>query len=187
MSVRNALSLLLWYLRQGVQNWFVASLGVADLTLGIFVMPFSLAQEVMGYWVFGDFWCQAHSALDVLLCTASILNITLISLDRYWSITRAVDYIKFRTESSVSVMICVVWMLSFLVSVPPLFYGPWQKPFEPLTAEEIFFTEQEDAMGLAQTVANASVDNVTVVFAHAKCGVSDPYTYLLTYVDVPKY
>ena len=134
-------------------------------------MPFSLAQEVMGYWVFGDFWCQAHSALDVLLCTASILNITLISLDRYWSITRAVDYIKFRTETSVSVMICVVWMLSFFVSVPPLFYGPWQKPFEPLTAEEVYFTEEEDAVGLAKTVANAT-DNVTVVFAHAKCGVS---------------
>ena len=37
-----------------------------------------------------------HSAMDVLLCSASILNICLISLDRYWSITRAVDYIKVR-------------------------------------------------------------------------------------------
>ncbi len=41
---------------QNVQNWFVASLALADLTLGIFVMPFSLAQEVMGYWIFGDVW-----------------------------------------------------------------------------------------------------------------------------------
>ena len=35
-----------------------------------------------------------HSAVDVLLCTASILNICLISLDRYWSITKAVEYIR---------------------------------------------------------------------------------------------
>ena len=41
---------------QNVQNWFVASLALADLTLGAFVMPFSLAQVVMGYWVFGDIW-----------------------------------------------------------------------------------------------------------------------------------
>ena len=27
------------------QNWFVASLAVADLTIGVLVMPFSLAQE----------------------------------------------------------------------------------------------------------------------------------------------
>ena len=35
-----------------------------------------------------------HSAVDVLLCTASILNICLISLDRYWSISKAVEYIR---------------------------------------------------------------------------------------------
>ena len=37
---------------------------------------------------------KMHSAVDVLLCTASILNICLISLDRYWSISRAVEYIR---------------------------------------------------------------------------------------------
>ena len=42
------------------QNWFVASLAVADLTLGLVVMPFSLAQEVMGHWVFGEPWCQGR-------------------------------------------------------------------------------------------------------------------------------
>ena len=43
---------------QCVQNWFVASLAVSDLMLGIVVMPFSLSQEVVGYWLFGGFWCQ---------------------------------------------------------------------------------------------------------------------------------
>lgn len=75
---------------QNVQNWFVASLALADLLLGVFVMPLTLAQEVLGYWIFGDILCQFHSALDVFLCTSSIINICLISLDRYWSITREV-------------------------------------------------------------------------------------------------
>lgn len=78
------------YSLQCVQNWFVASLALADLAIGVLIMPFSLAQEVVGYWLFGEAWCQIYSALDVLLCTASILNITLISLDRYWSITSPV-------------------------------------------------------------------------------------------------
>lgn len=46
------------YTLQCVQNWFVASLAVSDLMLGIVVMPFSLSQEVVGYWLFGGFWCQ---------------------------------------------------------------------------------------------------------------------------------
>ena len=79
------------YSLQCVQNWFVASLALADLAIGVLIMPFSLSQEVVGYWLFGQAWCQIYSALDVLLCTASILNITLISLDRYWSITCAVQ------------------------------------------------------------------------------------------------
>ena len=78
------------YSLQCVQNWFVASLALADLAIGVLIMPFSLSQEVVGYWLFGEAWCQIHQALDVLLCTASILNITLISLDRYWSITSAI-------------------------------------------------------------------------------------------------
>ena len=45
---------------QCVQNWFVASLAVSDLMLGIVVMPFSLSQEVVGYWLFGGFWCQVR-------------------------------------------------------------------------------------------------------------------------------
>ena len=78
------------YSLQCVQNWFVASLALADLAIGVLIMPFSLSQEVVGYWLFGEIWCQIHQALDVLLSTASILNITLISLDRYWSITNAI-------------------------------------------------------------------------------------------------
>jgi len=53
-------------------------------------MPLSLANELMGYWAFGDVLCQLWLSTDVLLCTASILNLCLISLDRYWSITRTI-------------------------------------------------------------------------------------------------
>ncbi|MCL4146358.1 UNVERIFIED_CONTAM: hypothetical protein GTU68_029309 [Idotea baltica] len=83
-------------------------------------MPFSLANLLMGYWVFGELWCELHSAIDVLLSTASINNICLISLDRYWSITHAVDYLKDRTPRKAAIMIVSVWVLSGLVSIPPL-------------------------------------------------------------------
>lgn len=69
-----------------VQNWFIASLAVSDFLVGLIIMPFSLAKEVMGYWIFGRFWCEMHSALDVFLCTASINSLCLISLDRSVSI-----------------------------------------------------------------------------------------------------
>lgn len=105
---------------KNVQNWFIASLAVADFFLGIIVMPFSLANELMGYWIFGDWWCDIHAALDVLLCTASIMNLCLIALDRYWSITQAVDYLKKRTPARAMVMIAFVWIFSGVICIPPL-------------------------------------------------------------------
>ena len=43
-----------------VQNWFIASLAVSDLLLGCVIMPFSLAYELMGYWIFGQVWCEVR-------------------------------------------------------------------------------------------------------------------------------
>ena len=39
--------------------------------------------QLLGYWMFGKIWCDVHGALDVLLSTSSIMNLCLISLDRF--------------------------------------------------------------------------------------------------------
>ncbi|XP_067619576.1 alpha-2 adrenergic receptor isoform X3 [Eurosta solidaginis] len=117
---------------KNIQNWFIASLAVADFFLGLIIMPFSLANELMGYWIFGSWWCDIHSAMDVLLCTASIMNLCLISLDRYWSITKAVDYLKSRTPARAAGMIAFVWTLSALICIPPLLGWKVKMPEGPL-------------------------------------------------------
>lgn len=152
------------YTLQCVQNWFVASLALADLAIGVLIMPFSLSQEVVGYWMFGEDWCQIYAALDILLCTASILNLTVIALDRYWSITRAIDYLNFRTEKTVTAMICLVWFLAALVSMPTLLYPPWKLPFEPPANSEIKLWPEE-------RIYFESL-NVTWKLAHSRCSVS---------------
>lgn len=113
---------------KNIQNWFIASLAVADFSIGLIIMPFSLANELMGYWIFGSFWCDIHSAMDVLLCTASIINLCLISLDRYWSITQAIDYLKKRTPGRAMVMITMVWILSAVICIPPLLGWKVRRP-----------------------------------------------------------
>ncbi len=111
---------------KGLQNWFITSLAVSDLFVGLFIMPLSLANEVMGYWYFGNVLCELWLATDVLLCTASILNLCLISLDRYWSVTRAVSYVKQRTKKRAIVMIVLVWGLAMIICFPPLV--GWKRP-----------------------------------------------------------
>ncbi|XP_033821724.1 alpha-2C adrenergic receptor [Periophthalmus magnuspinnatus] len=102
------------------QNLFLVSLASADILVATLVMPFSLANELMGFWFFGKIWCDIYLALDVLFCTSSIVHLCAISLDRYWSVTQAVEYNLKRTPKRVKCMIVVVWLISAVISFPPL-------------------------------------------------------------------
>uniref|UniRef100_A0A3P8ZGY0 G-protein coupled receptors family 1 profile domain-containing protein n=2 Tax=Esox lucius TaxID=8010 RepID=A0A3P8ZGY0_ESOLU len=102
------------------QNLFLVSLASADILVATLVIPFSLANEIMGYWYFGSTWCAFYLALDVLFCTSSIVHLCAISLDRYWSVTKAVRYNLKRTPKRIKCMIAVVWVISAVISFPPL-------------------------------------------------------------------
>ncbi|NWX21572.1 ADA2C protein, partial [Aegotheles bennettii] len=107
------------------QNLFLVSLASADILVAVLVLPFSLANEVMGYWYFGGLWCSLYLALDVLLCTASIGHLCAISLDRYWAVTRASRLNLRRSPGQVKGMIGAVWVAAALVALPPLL---WAQP-----------------------------------------------------------
>ncbi|NWH78431.1 ADRA2 protein, partial [Piaya cayana] len=110
---------------QAPQNLFLVSLASADILVAILVLPFSLANEVMGYWYFGGLWCSLYLALDVLLCTASIGHLCAISLDRYWAVTRAARLNLRRSPGRVKGMIGAVWVAAAVVALPPLL---WVQP-----------------------------------------------------------
>lgn len=74
----------------------------------------------MQVWIFGDLWCSAWLALDVWMCTASILNLCAISLDRYVAVTRPVTYPSIMSMGRAKILIAAVWVLSFLICLPPL-------------------------------------------------------------------
>nr|XP_018904368.1 PREDICTED: octopamine receptor [Bemisia tabaci] len=113
-----------------VQNFFIVSLAVADLTVALLVMPLNVAYNLLGRWVFGIYLCKIWLTCDVLCCTASILNLSAIALDRYWAITDPINYAQKRTVKRVNGMIAAVWVLSAVISSPPLVgWNDWPDEF----------------------------------------------------------
>ncbi|XP_061673638.1 alpha-2B adrenergic receptor [Syngnathoides biaculeatus] len=104
---------------RGPQNLFLVSLAAADILVATLIIPFSLANELLGYWYFKSLWCEIYLALDVLFCTSSIVHLCAISLDRYLSISR-VTYGRQRTPRRIKAAIVVVWLISAVISFPPL-------------------------------------------------------------------
>lgn len=108
---------------QTVTNYFVASLAAADCLVGAVVMPFSVVHEVMNkWWIFGQDWCDLWHSLDVLASTASILNLCVISLDRYYAITDPMSYPVKMTPTKAKVLIAIVWACSAMISFPAILW-----------------------------------------------------------------
>ena len=105
---------------RSVTNMFIVSLAVADLMLGIMVLPYSSANEVLRYWPFGEVWCSAWLAIDVWVSTASILNLCAISLDRYLAITQPFRYPRLMSPTRGKLLVTSVWIVSFIICFPPL-------------------------------------------------------------------
>ena len=106
---------------RSVTNTFIVSLAVSDLMLGAVVLPFSSVNELLGWWPFGRVWCSAWLAIDVWVCTASILNLCAISLDRYLAISRPFRYPLLMSPRRAKVAVAVVWTLALAICLPPLF------------------------------------------------------------------
>lgn len=117
-----------------VQNFFIVSLAVADLTVALLVMPFNVAYSILGRWEFGILVCKMWVTCDVMCCTSSILNLCAIALDRFWAITDPINYAQKRTLERVLALIGGVWVLSLLISSPPLLgWNDWPEEFLPET------------------------------------------------------
>uniref|UniRef100_A0A3Q3E106 Dopamine receptor D3 n=1 Tax=Labrus bergylta TaxID=56723 RepID=A0A3Q3E106_9LABR len=84
--------------------------------------PVCPVQVVGGAWLFSRLYCNIFVTLDVMMCTASILNLCAISIDRYTAVVMPVLYnTTHRSRKRVFMMIATVWVLAFAVSCPLLF------------------------------------------------------------------
>ncbi|VCW67969.1 unnamed protein product [Gulo gulo] len=107
------------HLRAKMTNVFIVSLAVSDLFVALLVMPWKAVAEVAGYWPFGAF-CDIWVAFDIMCSTASILNLCVISVDRYWAISRPFRYERKMTQRVALIMVGLAWSLSILISFIPV-------------------------------------------------------------------
>ncbi|CAL2050417.1 unnamed protein product [Caenorhabditis brenneri] len=105
---------------QTVPNLLVGNLAFSDLALGLIVLPLSSVYAIAGEWVFPDALCEVFVSADILCSTASIWNLSIVGLDRYWAITSPVAYMSKRNKRTAGIMILSVWISSALISLAPL-------------------------------------------------------------------
>ncbi|XP_031413819.1 D(1) dopamine receptor [Clupea harengus] len=140
------------HLRSKVTNFFVISLAVSDLLVAVLVMPWKAVTEITGFWPFGAF-CDVWVAFDIMCSTASILNLCVISVDRYWAISSPFRYERKMTPRVAFIMISAAWTLSVLISFIPVQLN-WHK------AAQHHHLQQQSPSSTSAAVANASLGTV---------------------------
>ncbi|XP_015737788.1 5-hydroxytryptamine receptor 6 isoform X2 [Coturnix japonica] len=111
---------------RNTSNYFLVSLFMSDLMVGLVVMPPAMLNQLYGHWVLRGDFCSLWCAFDVMCCSASILNLCVISLDRYLLIISPLKYKLRMTSCRALWLILATWTLAALASFLPIKLG-WHK------------------------------------------------------------
>ncbi|EFX85739.1 hypothetical protein DAPPUDRAFT_45425, partial [Daphnia pulex] len=151
-------------------NLFIMSLAVADLVVGVFVMPISAIYVLTDRWYFGVWMCDAWLSIDYCASTASIFNLFVLSLDRYWSITSPLKYLRRRTKKRAFLMIAAAWTLSLLWILPVTGWSSMTDGIKLNSSPDSCDTEFADNITFKVTaaVANFYVPTLSMLYIYGR-------------------
>ncbi|KPP63605.1 muscarinic acetylcholine receptor M5-like [Scleropages formosus] len=150
-----------------VNNYYLLSLAFADLIIGVFSMNLYTSYILMGYWSLGSLACDLWLAVDYVASNASVMNLLVISFDRYFSITRPLTYRAKRTPKRAGMMIGLAWLVSFILWAPPIlcwqyFVGKRTVPDKQCQIQ--FFSEPVITFGTAIAAFYVPVSVMTILY-----------------------
>ncbi|XP_072014931.1 LOW QUALITY PROTEIN: histamine H2 receptor-like [Amphiura filiformis] len=83
-------------IKNTVSNLFILNLSITDCIIGFAILPIDTPWVFLGNWPYGEIFCQIWLVIDFTATYMSVLLITLISLDRFWLVTKKLRYSDFQ-------------------------------------------------------------------------------------------
>ncbi|XP_051972765.1 trace amine-associated receptor 13c-like [Xyrauchen texanus] len=94
-------------------NLLILSLAVADLLIGLIVMPIEATKLIETCWYFGDTFCRLFFIIFGLCFSASLSNLVLIAVDRYVAVCHPLLYPQKITMTRTLIIVYICWFCSF--------------------------------------------------------------------------
>ncbi|XP_019717276.1 orexin receptor type 1-like, partial [Hippocampus comes] len=94
------------------------NLAVCDLAVVCVCMPITLASRIYTAWVYGDLLCRAVPFTQAVSVSASVLTLSVISVNRYYSVRSPLRARSMFTRRRVLATVAAVWAASSAVCAP---------------------------------------------------------------------
>ncbi|XP_030075283.1 adenosine receptor A2a [Microcaecilia unicolor] len=103
---------------QNATNYFVVSLAVADIAVGVLAIPFAITISTGFCALFHG--CLFIACFVLVLTQSSIFSLLAIAIDRYIAIRIPLRYNGLVTSQRASGIIAICWVLSFIIGLTPM-------------------------------------------------------------------
>ncbi|XP_068742568.1 beta-1 adrenergic receptor-like [Montipora capricornis] len=101
-------------------NFSLVSLAAADLFVGIVVLPLRILEAWTAfYWSRTTSWCKFSLGLTLLSLSASVLNLLIVTAERYFAIILPLVYHRKMTARRIFWALIFVWIVAILLSFSP--------------------------------------------------------------------
>ena len=114
---------------RGKQKLLIGNLAVADFFMGVYMVILASVDFYYGdqYFIFSDVWrssrlCKLESFLTLLSSEASVLFVTLMTLDRFLCIVFPLSS-KQLTPKSTKMVALLIWVMAFMLGFIPTYYA----------------------------------------------------------------
>lgn len=101
-------------------NVFLASLASADLLLILVCLPLKVAKLFSYTWTMGEFSCKLLYYMQSISGICSVLNLTALSIERYYVIVHPLKAQYLCTISKAKKTILLTWLSAFILAIPIL-------------------------------------------------------------------
>ena len=110
---------------QITRNYYIFNLAVADLVIGVLIIPIYSSTILMNDWVLSRQFCVVWIIFNQTAVVNSHAAIFLITYDRYRLVQNAMEYTANETPERALRRILLIWIISSLFNTGFVIFGEW--------------------------------------------------------------
>jgi hypothetical protein len=100
---------------------FLTNLGIFNLLMSLFCMPFTFMNALLNEWIFAPFLCPITNFIQLVSINGCIITLTFLAVNRYQCVANPLNHKAKRSTRKFRKIIAGIWLIAISFSIIQLF------------------------------------------------------------------